>query len=178
MQKLCEVSLDVYLAAGNPFDVVSRPEVCDRCGRRGCFHRHGTYERYVGSRLVKVARFLCVLCSLSVSLLPSFVLRYRNQLVQKVDAYFMAEQQRRVEMSDMEVLRRYWRQWTGHFDAVQRDTGWPPGERLKREPKGYWQQIRRAAGSIEAAQRDLVGRYGISLLRRYACHERPRRFDR
>ncbi len=177
MQKLCGVSLDAYLAAGNPFDVVSRPEVCEGCGRRDCFHRHGTYKRYVWYRQVKVARFLCVLCRLTVSVLPAFVLPYRNRLVKNVDAYFMAADERRREMSDMDMLRRYWRQWVGHLEAVQRDTGWPAGERLKREPRAYWAQMRRAVGSMWAAQKHLIGCYGISLLRRYACHERPRRSD-
>lgn len=177
MQTLCEVSVDAYLAAGNPFDVVSRPEVCGRCGRRGCFHRHGTYVRYVWDKQVKVARFLCVLCRLTVSLLPAFVLPYRSRLVEKVDAYFMAADEQRRDMSDAEVLRQYWRQWIGHFEAVQRDTGWPAGKPLAREPKAYWRQMRRAADSMAAAQKHLIGRYGISLLRRYLCHRRPSRSD-
>jgi len=178
MQTLCEVSVDSYLAAGNPFDVVSRPEVCERCGERDCFHRHGTYERYVWDKQVKVARFLCVLCRLTVSLLPAFVLPYRSRFVKNVDAYFMAADEQRTEMSDVDVLRRYWRQWVGHFEAVQRDTAWPAtGEALKREPRGYWEQMRKAVGNMGAAQKHLIGRYGLSLLRRYLCHRRPRRSD-
>ena len=177
MQTLCEVKVDAYLAAGNPFDVVIRPAVCERCGRRDCFHRHGTYERYVRDRLVKVARFLCVLCRLTVSLLPAFVLPYRGRLVQKVDAYFMAADAQRGQMSDADQLRRYWREWVGHVGALQRDTGWPAGEPLKREPGAYWQQMRNAVGSMQLAQKHLIGRYGISLLRHYACHRRPRRCD-
>ena len=76
MQTLCEVSVEAYLAAGNPFDVVSRPEVCAGCGGRDCFHRHCTYERWMGKQLVKVARFLCKLCRLTISMLPFFVLPY------------------------------------------------------------------------------------------------------
>jgi len=177
MQALCEVSVDAYLAAGNPFDVVSRPEVCERCGRRDCFHRHGTYKRYVWDKQVKVARFLCVLCRLTVSLLPAFVLPYRSRLVKNVDAYFMATDEQRREMPDMDVLRAYWRQWVGHFAAVQRDTGWPVEKALEREPRSYWEQMREAAGSMAAAQKHLIGRYGISLLRCYGCHVRPRRSD-
>jgi len=178
MQKLCEVRVETYLAAGNPFDVVSRPEVCERCGERDVFHRHGTYERYVWDKQVKVARFLCVLCRLTVSLLPSFVLPYRNRLMKNVDAYFVAADEQRVEMSDMDVLRRYWQQWVGHFEAVQRDTAWPATqEPLRREPRAYWRRMRKAAGSMAAAQKHLIGCYGISLLRRYGCHVRPRRSD-
>jgi len=177
MQTLCEVSLEAYLAAGNPFDVVSRPEVCERCGQRDCFHRHGTYERYVWDKQVKVARFLCGLCRLTVSLLPAFVLPYRNRLVEAVDRYFRADAQARVQMADVDQLRRYWRQWIGHMGAVQRDTAWPPTRRLAREPQAYWEQMRQAAGTMEAAQSHLIGCYGISLLQRYDCHRRLARSD-
>ena len=170
MQQLCEVSLKTYLAADNPFDVVSRPQVCKRCGQRDCFHRHTTYERYVEQKLVSVARFICCACRLTVSLLPSFVLPYRSRLVKKLDAYFMAGEQQRPMMSDHEALRCYWRQWVQHMAAIHRDTGWPPGQGLEREPRRYWRQLREVAGSIETAQRVLVARYGISLLRRYGCH--------
>ena len=170
MQKLCEISLDAYLAAGNPFDVVERPHECARCGQQGCFHRHCTYERYVQDRQVKVARFICRLCRLTVSVLPYFVLPYRSQLVAKVDAYFMASADQRLEMADQDVLRRYWQEWSVHVEALRRDTGWPPIRALARKPRAYWRQMRQAAGSMMAAQKQLIHEYGISLLRRYACH--------
>ena len=176
MQTLCEVRVDAYLAAGNPFDVVSRPEVCERCGRRDCFHRHGTYRRYVSDKQVKVARFLCVLSRLTVSVLPAFVLPYRHALVSTVDAYFRATDERRLEMSNGDMLGRYWRQWVGHLEALQRDAAWPPGH-LEREPRAYWHQMREALGGMAAAQKHLIGCYGLSLLRRYGCHVRPRRCD-
>ena len=56
MQQLCEVSVEAYLAADNPFDVVSQPEVCARCLARDCFHHHGVYWRYVVETPRKVAR--------------------------------------------------------------------------------------------------------------------------
>jgi hypothetical protein len=46
---------------------------------------------------------------------------------------------------------------------------------LAREPKAYWEQMRKAAGTMQAAQRHLIECYGISLLRRYGCHVRPGR---
>jgi len=176
MQKLCEVTVETYLAAGNPFDVVPRPQECESCGERGCFHRHTTYERYFGAERREVARFLCVLCGLTVSVLPAFVLPYRSRLVEAVDRYFMAEHADRVEMSDADLLRRYWLLWVAHMASVQCDTGWPP-VRLAREPRAYWRQMREAAGSMVKAQCYLLEHYGVSLLRRYACHRAPRRFD-
>jgi hypothetical protein len=175
MQRLCEVTLEAYLAAGNPFDVVGRPEVCERCDGQECFHRNGTYKRYVQNNQVKVARFLCKLCGLTVSLLPAFVLPYRNRLVAEADRFFEATDEQRTQISYADVLGQYWRQWVGHWRELQRDTGWPPSRPVAGEPKAHWRALREAAGSIAAAQMELIGRYGISLLRRYRCHHAPRR---
>ena len=174
MQQLCEVKIETYLAADNPFDVVSRPDVCERC-KDGCFHRHGTYWRYVQKKHVKVARFLCAVCGLTVSMLPMFVLPYRSRLVEAVDRYFRAGHEARIEMGDGDLLRRYWRQWVGHVESLQRDTAWPPIRPLAREPRAYWKQMDKAAGDMQGAQKHLTGCYGASLLRRYLCHEKPER---
>jgi hypothetical protein len=125
----------------------------------------------VEEKLVKVARFICSACRLAISLLPAFVLPYRSRLVKKVDTYFMAEDKQRQNMADHELMRRYWKQWKQHMAAVQRDSGWPPGQSLKREPRHYWMQIRAVAGNMASAHRVLIERYGISLLRYYVCHQ-------
>lgn len=177
MQTLCEVRLETYLAAGNPFDVVQRPETCEACEGRDCFHRHAWYERYVEENRVKVARFLCSLCQVTVSVLPAFVLPYRSRLIEKVDAYFMASDERRVNMSDADLLRAYWRQWEKHCPSLQQAQRRPTVETVEREPQGYWQQLRETAGGIAGSQKYLIDRYGLSLLRRYLCHKRPGRSD-
>ena len=174
MQTLCEISIEAYLAADNPFDVVSQPEVCGRCLGRDCFHRHGVYWRYVQETQRRVARFLCKVCGLTVSRLPAFVLPYRSRLVAEVDRYFVATAQERRNLSGAATLRHYWRQWCGHA-AVVRQTGWPAVRPLAREPRAYWQQLGTAAGSMRRAQVELVRRFGLALLRRYACHRVPAR---
>jgi hypothetical protein len=73
-------------------------------------------------------------------------------------------------MSNADILRAYWRRWVRHFASVCRDTGRPGTGPPVRDPQGYWRQLREADGSMAAAQVRLVGRYGISLLGRYACH--------
>jgi hypothetical protein len=173
MQKLCEVSVEDYLAADNPFDVVSQPEVCEGCKARDGFHRHGVYWRYVQDVRRKVARFLCKVCRLTVSVLPAFVLPYRCRLIEDVDRYFDAADAERREQSGADTLRHYWRQWCAHVPTVQR-TGWPETKPLAREPRAYWRQLRAAAGAMARAQVQLLNRFGLALLRRYACHRVPR----
>jgi hypothetical protein len=107
--------------------------------------------------------------------LPGFVLPYRPRLVTEVDGYFEATDERRRDLSNADTLRHYWRQWCAHWPALQRQTGWPVVRPLAREPRSYWRQLRRGAGGLARAQSELVGRFGLSLLRRYACHRAPAR---
>jgi hypothetical protein len=133
------------------------------------------YWRYVQEARCKVARFLCKVCRLTVSVLPAFVLPYRSRLVADVDRYFDATAEARREQSGADTLRHYWRQWCGHAAAV-RQTGWPAVRPLAPDPIGYWRQLRKtAAGSVACAQVQLVRRFGLSLLRRYTCHRVPTR---
>jgi hypothetical protein len=172
VQTIYEVNLQVYFAADNPFDVVSQPEECGRCKARGSFHRHGTYRRYIQEEQRKVARFLCKVCHLTVSVLPAFVLPYRPRLVEEVQRYFEAPDEQRREQSYADTLRHYWRQWCTHWPVLQQ-AGWPVVRPLGREPRSYWRQVRAVAGGVARAQVELVSRYGLALLRRYACHRAP-----
>jgi hypothetical protein len=107
-------------------------------------------------------------------MLPAFVLPYRSRLVADVDRYFDAAAHVRREQSGADTLRHYWRQWCGHAATV-RQTGWPAVRPLARDPIGFWRQLRATVGGIAGAQVRLVRHFGLSLLRRYACHRVPSR---
>ncbi len=175
VQFISEVSVLTYLAVDNPFDVVSRPEVCARCKACGRFHRHSTYWRYIRNTQRKVARFECALCGLTISVLPGFVLPYRPRLVSEVDNYFAATVEQRRNMSYADTLRHYWKLWCAHCPKLQLQTGWPTVRPLARDPQDYWRQLRDVVGGLVHAQALLVARFGLSLLRRYACHRVPAR---
>lgn len=169
MQVLCTVgSIATYMAACNPFDVVPRPDVCPACERQGGCHRHGTYERNVSRYRIKVARFRCKHCGLTIGMLPDFALPYRYQSLDETDAYFQASDEERRNMANADLLRRYWRRWARHSLMLQRCVGGVVG-RLSRDPLGYWRWLSRGGG---LAQRHVqaIARYGLSLLGRYRCH--------
>ena len=175
MQSINEVSLPIYLAVDNPFDVVNRPEECAGCKARGRFHRHGTYCRYIRNELRKVARFICALCRLTASVLPGFVLPYRSRLVEEVNGYFMATTEQRRNLSYADMLRHYWKPWCAHWPKLQLLTGWPTVRPLARDAQEYWRQLCDVPGGLAHAQAVLVARFGRSLLRCYACHRVPAR---
>lgn len=58
----------------------NRPAKCPNCGVPNSLHTHGYYWRNVVSdkyeERIPIARFYCKVCSLTVSLLPNFVLPY------------------------------------------------------------------------------------------------------
>lgn len=169
---LCTISIEAYVAADNPFDVVGRPARCRRCGNEECFHRHGTYPRYIRDTRQKVARFLCRHCRLTVSVLPAGVLPYKARTLAEADGYFRASDAVRPNRSWAEMLRRYWRQWFAYWAVLQHLSGWPPGRSPVREPRAYWQQLGDWR-ELAVTQAELVSRFGLSLLRRYACHQVP-----
>lgn len=170
MQVLCTVeSIATYIAVCNPFDVVPRPVLCRACSRQGGFHRHGKYERYLGNHRITVARFRCKHCGATVSMLPDFALPYRYQSLDETDAYFRASDEQRREMSNADLLHRYWRCWTRHCAVLQRCRGSAAG-RPVRDPLKYWRQLSNAGGGLAREHGRLIGRYGLSLLGRYRCH--------
>jgi len=170
MQTLCTVkNISTYIAACNPFDMVSRPVVCPACNRQGGFYRHGTYERYVSRYRIKVARFRCKHCGLTVSMLPDFALPYRYRSLDETDVYFRASDEQRRNMSDAELLRRYWRRWVQHSPTLQRFIGGASGG-LERDPLKHWRYLISKAGGLATEHGRLIKGYGLSLLGRYRCH--------
>ncbi|MBI4788183.1 MAG: hypothetical protein HY782_14220 [Chloroflexi bacterium] len=67
-----------------------RPEVCPHCGAVHLLIGHGFYLRQpltpTQAYVVWIKRWLCKACRHTVSLLPSFVLRYRHYLLEVIQA--------------------------------------------------------------------------------------------
>jgi hypothetical protein len=62
-------------------DGSSRPSRC-RCGQRR-FHRHGSYLRVVARAVVE--RFICPLCGLTVSMVPSSCVPFKHHPVRVIN---------------------------------------------------------------------------------------------
>jgi len=104
-------------------------------------------------------------------MLPDFVLPYRSVLVEQVERFFDASEEVRLLQSQCERLGRYWKQWCAWFETLGRLCGWPVQRAC--DALGYWRQLCATAGGGDAAQRRLVGKHELSLLRRYFCHLKP-----
>lgn len=70
-----------YIERRNEVEV-ERPNKCLKCGRENCFWAHGHYEREVTEEgktvTIRVPRFICNICSCTISCLFSFLIPYRR----------------------------------------------------------------------------------------------------
>ena len=94
-----------HSCAGEYFDLLKRgmlgrpvpPERCvsDRCGRKNCYWRHGSYRRLVldgrCAGVVMIERFKCKYCLATISMLPAFLVPKRwhslRLIAEKCQAY-------------------------------------------------------------------------------------------
>ena len=85
-----------------------RPEVCPYCHAANVFIGHGFYPRKPFSTTkayrVRIKRWLCKACRRTLSLLPSFLLRYRHYLLEVIQSVVVARFEDRVSWT--QVARR------------------------------------------------------------------------
>ena len=112
-----------------------RPEVCPHCQAAHLFIGHGFYSRKPFSTTkayrVRIKRWLCKACRRTLSLLPSFLLRYRHYLLAVIQSVVVARFEDRVSWT--QVARRCaveeapslrtMRRWCVSF-AAQAPTWW------------------------------------------------------
>ena len=71
-----------------------RPAVCPNCHATGVFIGHGSYPRHpvdaTRDYRLRIKRWLCTACRHTLSLLPSFLLRFRHYLLEVISAVVVA----------------------------------------------------------------------------------------
>ena len=165
-----KANLADYSARGKDvFDLFERPTRCVCSDGEVRFHQHMTYSRWVDDLLIWIPVYLCYGCGRSVSVLPSFVLPYRQHSVARADEYFGTSERERCELPGHEVLRRSWYAWKRRWGQVVLMAGV-----AARDPPAAWEALRRWKGSLEASQMALVGQLGESLLGTYRIHARAK----
>jgi transposase-like protein len=174
----CELAPEQYVQSSAHQQVI--PEsVCPRCGQAGPLHRHGTYARGLTNLLGQVlllliARFLCPACRRTLSYLPSFALSYRLVAAPTVQAFLEGEHQRRDVQTWWTVLRSYRRRMEAFAPELIRTVGAGLG-RAPPAPAALGPWLKKACGSLQAATRQLVTEFRITLFARYQCHQPARR---
>jgi hypothetical protein len=175
MQRVVSVPISIEsYSEQDPHELVSVPLKCDGCGHAGGLHRHGVYARWCGDGRtiyrIRVARFLCPGCCKTTSLLPDFALSYRLLGLAVVDLFFRAEEKARQSFSHLDVLLGYWKLWCRRWDGLHKHVGRFFGDLRNRDPCNGWTKLGQGLGGMAGVNRQLIERFGLSLLGRYAIH--------
>ena len=89
---------------------IPRPRTCPHCGAVDSFIGHGYYWRQPLARwedyLIRIRRWLCKTCRHTVSILPSFLLRYRHYLLAVIQDVVTAHFERDVSWAQIEQQGR------------------------------------------------------------------------
>ena len=102
--------------------VFLRPATCPKCGAQQSFIGHGFYQRKaLDARqvyLIRVKRWYCTVCRRTLSLLPSFLLRFRQYGLAVIEAVVAAHYEALASWA--EIRRRYAPAGAPSFRTIKR----------------------------------------------------------
>jgi hypothetical protein len=158
---------------------VQRPENCASCGGANCLEALGYYRRWISYLLeairIRVRRFLCLQCRVSISCLPDFAQPYRVVNTQTVEAGFDGGGSA-AERHWGWLIVAYWKKFTTHLVALLRTVGNAFGPcPVDVGPEDFWKLILKQCGCLAAATEQLAGKFRICLFGTYRCHQ-PKMF--
>ena len=158
------------------------------------FEALGYYDRSVSHEAtgevlrIKIRRFLCLGCGVTISCLPWFCQPYRIVCNAAICAYFAGEREERQVARWLDVLASYRRRFAswvrgnvrgmspGLLATIGARFGRPPPLRQGEAfPIKLWHQLMKACGGVCSATRQLVREFRITLFGRYCCHQRVHR---
>lgn len=147
----------------------------------GRVHRHGSYGRYAGpsgSGRVRVQRFLCPECEITLSVLLEDQLPYRSVSAGRVEAFFNEQAEAGTgpdpPPGELEAgcLRRAWRRFQTRVQTL-RDAFGLLISSASLSPGNLWKQMRLAKGDIHGILLYLARTHKCSLLGDYRCLRVP-----
>jgi hypothetical protein len=139
-------------------------------------HSHGSYERYANcndNQMEAIARFLCVPCGRTISVLLAHFLPYRPVPVSLVEKYFDAQvnpgqsQEPPVTEKEAGCLKRAWIRFDQRMTALAAVLGQMLQIRVC-APKPFWLALRRL-GNLPDILLRLANPFNTSLLHDYLC---------
>ena len=179
MQVLVKVpwnSIEEYIQQ-EAYRQVRAPERCPNCKRLPTWEHLGHYRRGCTDsegRIceIRVSRFKCSKCAVSVSCLPDFAQPYRLVNSRTIQKFFNGDRNSLDVRRNQTNLLRYWRQfklWAKHLRGTAGSTlgRAPPGELAA----GLWHRILAKYRSLGSATRRLVTEFKTTCFGQYLCHQ-------
>jgi hypothetical protein len=148
----------------------------------GTVHLHGSYKRYAdpeGSQEERIRRYLCSVCGLTLSVLPSHRLAYRPVRAERLQAYF--DQRAGIQTKGLDpppsiveagCLQRAWSALTARVTTLKEAFGQLMESKIS-EVASLWAGLRRASNSVPRMLCFLSEHHHISLLGNYRCLRPP-----
>jgi len=157
-------------------DRPSCPRACP-----GRVHRHGGYRRYAhptGQATLRIQRFWCPHCQLTISVLPADRLPYRPLAAGRLEAFF--NEQAEVgsgpdpppAVLEAGCLRRAWARFQTRVDVLKEAFGLLIA-RSTDSAAALWKQMRLAKATLAGILRYLAQAHKRSLLGDYQCLRLP-----
>ncbi len=179
MQTIFQTSLTPeQYAEHNHQRQVKPPANCPNCHRAHTLEALAYYHRYISTATalflwIRVRRFLCRHCRVSVSCLPQFAQPYRPVNTPTIAAGFNGEATRPEVQRAGQLIRCYWRRFEAHLPALVRRVGNAFGPLpLQPTARGFWQQLIKRCGNLATATRQLIDQFQTCLFGTYRCHQR------
>ena len=178
MQVIIQIELTVEQYVEEQFHRRVRvPERCGNCGAFGTLSLHAYYDRdTTGTQgeLVHfwVARFICEVCKLTTSCLPSFAQPYRLAASETIEAYVNGDTDRLDVRRTEGLLARYLKR----FERWQASLRGIIGNRFGRAPPketatAFWRRAVAACGSLAELTLRLVQEFRTTCFGTYRCHQ-------
>jgi hypothetical protein len=178
MQMIIQLKMNVDQYVEQEFHKrVLAPEHCGNCGKVASLNILSSYERYTTNDsgavvLFRVARFVCKVCKLTTSCLPSFAQPYRLVASETIEAFVMGDFGR-FDVRNFEWLLVHYLE---NFDQWHRSLLSVVGSRFGRAPPGESATafLRRAVAvcnSFAELTLRLVQEFKTTCFRNYRCHQ-------
>jgi hypothetical protein len=157
---------------------VKPPENCPNCQRAHSLEALAYYWRYVTTTLalvlrIRVRRFWCRHCRVSVSCLPCFAQPYRVVNTPTMEAGFNGQSTRPEVQRWSSLIAASWRRFEQHLPTLLQQVGHAFGPvPLSPTAQGFWSQLGQACGDLAQATRQLVHQFHTCLFGNYRCHQR------
>jgi hypothetical protein len=135
------------------------PENCPNCQGALTLEALAYYDRYITTAtalvlLIWVRRFLCRVCGVSVSCLPSFAQPYRPVNTSTVEAGFNGQGQKPEVRRWALLIETYWQRFQEHLPRLVRQVGNAFGPvPLQPTARGFWRQLLEQGGDLASVTR-------------------------
>ena len=156
---------------------VKAPENCPNCQRARVLEALAYYCRYITTAtalvlLIRVRRFLCRHCRISVSCLPAFAQPYRVVNTPTIAEGFNGQNTPQAARWS-ELIGSYWQRFETHLPRLLSQVGNALGPLpLQPTARDFWRQLLRCCGDLAQATQRLVHQFHTCLFGIYPCHQR------